>query len=443
MTTNARDRWGRTRCPARAFEPAAAASRLSPLPGATAAVLAALLALTCACDPRANGHGEEHGHDEEHGHEEHPEHGRDDHGDHGHDEHGDHGHDGHDGHADESSAQQVRLSAAAVAASGIVVGPVERRALSGRAGWPAELRFDPQSTGHVTLPAPGRIVSVDVELGQEVTRGEVLGVATSAAASQVLAERERVRARLAAAEAALTRHRQLREEGIGSARAVIDAEAEVAALRAELRALAAQARVMGATGGRLRLRAPLDGVVVHVGVTRGEVVGVNDIAFTVADPRAISVYGEIPEMSVGEVRRDLRVLFRPHAFRELAVPGTVVYVAPSLDVHTRTLLVRVRLDELDPRLRSGMYGSIELVGDEDRVLAVPTSAVVTLKGAPTVFVPGDEEGVFEPRPVQIGRRAGRFYELLSGIEEGARIVVAGAFTLKGALSSEGFAEHHH
>ncbi len=348
------------------------------------------------------------------------------------DEHGDE-------HGDGLEPQEVRLSSAAIAASGIRVGRIERRALSGRAGWPGELRFDPQSTGHVRLPAPGRILSVDVELGQQVVRGDLLGVATSAAASQVRADRDRVRARLAAAEAALARHRQLLEEGIGAARAVVEAEAEVAALQAELRALAAQARVMGAAGGRLRLRAPLDGVVVHVGVTRGEVVGVEDVAFTVADPRAISVYGEIPEMSVGEVRQDLRVLFRPHAFRELAVPGTVAYVAPSLDVHTRTLQVRVRLGELDPRLRSGMYGSLELVGDEDRVLAVPTSAVVTLKGVPTVFVPGHEEGLFEVRPVQIGRRAGRFYELRSGLEEGANIVVAGAFTLKGAMSSEGFA----
>ena len=360
----------------------------------------------------------------------------------GHDEDG-HDEDGHDEHGHDGDSQEVRLSAAAVAASGITTGTLERRALSGRAGWPAELRFDPQSTGHVSLPAPGRIVSVEVELGQRVARGELLGMATSGEASRILGDIERVRARLAVAEAALARHRQLSEEGIGAARAVLEFEAQVASLRAELRALSAQARALGAAGGRLRLRAPLDGVVVHVGVTQGEVLGAGDVAFTVADPRAISVYGEIPELSVGEVRQGLHVLFRPHAFRELAVPGTLTYVAPSLDEHTRALLVRVRLAELDPRLRSGMYGTIELVGDEDRVLAVPVSAVVTLKGTPTVFVPGHEPGLFEPHPVQIGRRAGRFYELLSGLEEGAQVVVTGAFTLKAALSTEGFAEHEH
>ncbi len=393
-----------------------------------------LFVFLLACSGSGETEGQPHAEDDhEHG-DEGEEHAGHDHAAHGEGDHQEH---------DEGEHEELRISPAAILASGIVVAAVERRALTGRAGWPAELRFDPQSTGHVTLPAPGRILSVEAELGQRVEQGDTLGFATSAAASGVVADRNRLRARLSVAEAALARHRQLANEGIGAARAVIESESEVAALQAELRGLSAQARVLGAAGGRLRLRAPIDGVVVHVGVTRGETIGIDDVAFTVADPRAISVYGEIPEMSVGEVRQDLGVVFRPHAFRDVALPGNITYVAPALSPETRSLLVRVRLGEIDPRLRSGMYGSLELVGDEEQVLAIPTTSVVTLQGAPTVFVPGHDEGLFEPKPVQIGRRGGRYYELLSGLDEGERIVVAGAFTLKGAMSTEGFAEHEH
>lgn len=390
--------------------------------------LVLVVLVACSGGNEPEGHGHEHGGDEE-GHA-------------GHD-HGAHEEGGHEPSDGEPGHEELRLSPAAILASGIVVAPVERRALTGRAGWPAELRFDPQSTGHVTLPAPGRIVSVDAELGQQVEQGDTLGFATSAAASGVAADRNRLRARLSVAEAALERHQQLATEGIGAARAVIESESEVAALRAELRGLSAQARVLGAAGGRLLLRAPIDGVVVHVGVTRGETIGINEVVFTVADPRAFSVYGEIPEISIGDVRQGLGVVFRPHAFRDVALPGSITYVAPALSQETRSLLVRVRLGEIDRRLRSGMYGTLEFVGDDDRVLAVPTTSVVTLQGAPTVFVPGHEEGLFEPRPVQLGRRGGRFYELLSGLDEGEHIVVAGAFTLKGAMSTEGLSEHEH
>ena len=46
-------------------------------------------------------------------------------------------------------------------------------------------------------------------------------------------------------------------------------------------------------------------------------------------------------------------------------------------------------------------------------------------------------------PVRIGRRAGAYYELLEGLDEGAAVVVAGAFTLKSALSTDQLSEHQH
>ena len=105
--------------------------------------------------------------------------------------------------------------------------------------------------------------------------------------------------------------------------------------------------------------------------------------------------------------------------------------------------MRVVLDELDPRLRSGMFGTLEILGDERRSLALPTNAVVTMNGTSTVFVPGDSEEEFRPVPVRIGRRAGAYYELLQGLEEGAAVVVAGAFTLKSAMSTDQLSEHEH
>ncbi|MBZ0120708.1 MAG: efflux RND transporter periplasmic adaptor subunit, partial [Sandaracinaceae bacterium] len=283
---------------------------------------------------------------------------------------------------------------------------------------------------------------VEVRLGDRVEQSQLLATIASSDVSQARSQLGQAQARMQAAQTALDRQRQLVGEGIGSQRALIEAEAEVAGLRAEAQGLQRQLGVLGSgRGGELRLEAPIAGVVVQMHATPGETAAADDPAFTIADPSAISVYGEVPELAVGRVREGLATIFRPHAFPDLALGGTIQYVAPAIDPETRSLTIRVALDHTDPRLRSGMFGSLELVGDERRPLAIPTDAVVTLDGQPTVFVPGDEAGAFRPLTVQIGRRAGRFYELRGGLAEGAPVVVAGAFTLKSALRSEELAEH--
>ena len=351
-----------------------------------------------------------------------------------------------DEHADEEAehAGEIHLSADAISASGIEVGTIERRALTGGAGLPAELSFDPLSTAHVAPLASGRFTRVEVALGDSVESGQLLATVLSGGASERGSELAQARARLRAAENALDRQRQLVEEGIGARRALIEAEAEVAGVRAEAAGLTRQLGVLGSgRGGELRLEAPIAGVVVQVHATPGESANPDEPAFTIADPTAISAYGQVPELAISRVREGLATLFRPHAFPELALPGTIQYVAPAIDTETRSLSVRVTLDELDPRLRSGMFGTLELLGDERRSLALPTNAVVTIDGASTVFVPGDAEGEFRPVPVRIGRRAGSFYELLEGLDEGAEVVIAGAFTLKSAMSTDELAGHEH
>jgi cobalt-zinc-cadmium efflux system membrane fusion protein len=351
---------------------------------------------------------------------------------------------GHEGgeHHDEEGA--IHLSATAITTSGIRVGAVEDRALSGGAGLPAELSFDPLSVAHVSPLASGRVVSVHVELGERVTAGALLAIVASESASSAGSQLAEAQAQLAAAETALERQRQLVGEGIGARSVLVDSEALVAGLRARTTGLSRQLRVLGSgRSGQLRLTAPIDGVVIQLHATPGETSSDTETAFTIADPNAISVYAQIPELEIARVRVGQRTLFRPHAFPDLSLAGTVDYIAPAIDSDTRTLSMRVALDDVTANLLSGMYGSVEVLGDTRHSLAIPCDSVVTMNGTSTVFVPGDEDGEFRPVAVRIGRRAGAYYELLEGLPLGAPLVVAGAFTLKSAMSTDELSEHEH
>ena len=309
---------------------------------------------------------------------------------------------------------------------------------------PAELSFDPLSTAHVAPLTSGRYTRIAVELGERVEEGQLLATVLSEGASESRSQLSQARARLAAAQRALDRQRQLVVEGIGAQRALDEAEAEVAGLRAEVSGLSRNLGVLGSRrGGELRLEAPIAGVVVQVHATPGETASPDQAALTIADPDAISAYGQVPELAIPRVRQGMATLFRPHAFPDMALPGTVQYLAPAVDPDTRSLSIRVTLEETNPGLRSGMFGTLELLGDDRLTLALPVNAVVTLNGTSSVFVPGDAEGEFRPVPIRIGRRAGSFYELLEGLEENAPVVISGAFTLKSAMSTDELAEHEH
>lgn len=341
--------------------------------------------------------------------------------------------------------KEVQLSAEALERAEIRVETAKKRALAGGVAIPAEVQFEPSSTAHVGPLVPGRITKVAVALGDKVKRDQLLGVVASSDVSTARARLDQARARLAAAESTLRRQQQLTTEGIAAQRSLIDAEAQVGELRAEVEGVRRQLSVFGSgSAGELALSAPIDGVVVAVEGTLGETATPDQPVFIVTDPTRVSVRGNVPELELSRVKTGSAAIVHLHAFPDAAMPGTVTYVAPALDERTRSLPIRVTLQAADPRLRSGLFGSIELVGGaaDERVVVVPADAVATLDGQTVVFVPGDEPNRFRPRAIALGRRAGGFFEVRSGLEEGARIAASGAFTLKSALRSGELSEGH-
>ncbi len=360
-----------------------------------------------------------------------------------HEEKGKHGDEA--GHAEGEHENEVHMSAEALELAGIRLAVAERRALTGGVAIPAEVQFEPSSTAHVGPMVPGRITRVSVALGDRVRRGQLLGVVASSDVSTARARLDQARARLSAAEATQRRQQQLSTEGIGAQRSLIDADAQVGELRAEVEGLRRQLSVFGSgSAGELMLTAPIDGVVVAVHATLGETATPEQPAFIVTDPTKVWVRGNVPELELSRVVAGSAAIVRLHAFPELSMTGTITYVAPALDEKTRSLPVRVTLQAPDARLRSGLFGSIELVGGsaDERVLVVPADAVASLDGQTVVFVPADEPNSFKPQPVALGRRAGGLFEVRSGLEEGARLAISGAFTLKSALRSGELSEGH-
>jgi RND family efflux transporter MFP subunit len=116
-----------------------------------------------------------------------------------------------------------------------------------------------------------------------------------------------------------------------------------------------------------------------------------------------------------------------------AVPGRILtarinYIQPQVDPTTRTLKVRLDMDNPGLLLKPDMYANVEFQVNFPKQLTVPADAVLDAGERKIVFV-DREGGFFEPRQVTTGERDGNRVEILSGLSAGERIVTSGNFLI--------------
>ncbi|TXD35345.1 efflux RND transporter periplasmic adaptor subunit [Lujinxingia vulgaris] len=375
--------------------------------------------------------GEEHNH-QEHGagHEEsgaeagHPE---ENHDDATHDE---------ASHADEESV--VTLSPEALESSSIVIGNATAGVVTGAFEVPAEVQHNPDLVAHISPLVEGQLLSVDALLGDRVDSGDKLARLRSVELGQARAELSRTTSMRNVAEENLARQRQLRAENINSQRSLLEAELAYEQADAERDAALSRLRVFGLEGGSgpdMALLSPIDGVVVERHATRGENVSPDDTLFIVANLSRVWVIGRVYEQNIAEVAEGMNATLTLNAYPGRTWTGTVDFVGARLDEATRSLPIRVEIDNPNGLLRPGLFGSLRLASGEPKgsSVVVPLSAVQTLDNRTVVFVPGDAEGEFEARPVTLGRESDDQAEVLEGLQPGTPIVVNGAFIIKSQL----------
>lgn len=340
-------------------------------------------------------------------------------------------------------AGEVRLSAAAVERSRIRVSEAKRQALAGVLQIPAEARLDPDRTAHVTPIVQSQIAEVKVKLGDRVKQGQPLAVLKSVELGEASAGIRSAKAALSVAEDNLARQRQLLDAGVGAQKSHVEAEGELRKAKAALSAAQARASIYGGAGGGV-VKSPLSGTVIERHATAGEVASPERPLFVIGDVSRVWIVGRVYEKDVGLVKAGLPATVRLQAYPARSWTADVDYVSAVLDEATRSAEVRLTLANEEGLLKPGLFGSILLGRPDagDPPVVVPESAVQDLEGKTVVFVPASEPNAFVAKPVVTGARADGWVEIVSGIDEGQRLVVEGAFTLKSAVLAGELGEGH-
>ena len=193
-------------------------------------------------------------------------------------------------------------------------------------------------------------------------------------------------------------------------------------------------------GETLTLYSPFKGVVQDLPVDQGRRVAMGDHLVDVTDLSVVWVWANFYEDELALLKKGLPVTVTSESYPNEKFPGKIALVDPFINDATRTVRVRIDIENPDFKLRPGMYVDILLAGNLGDTLAVPVSAVLPTGEHNIVFV-DKGEGRLEPRFVEVGRKYGDDYMVKSGLREGERVVSGANFLIdaeskvQGALKS--------
>lgn len=249
----------------------------------------------------------------------------------------------------------------------------------------------------------------------------------------------------------------------------------------------AQIEKQDTPNARIEISAPIGGIVIHKNAREGMYVATGTPIYTVADLTKLWVKLDAYESDLAWIKYGQNVEIRTESFGDRIFKGWISFVDPVLNERTRTVKVRVVVDNSEGLLRPNMFVRARIkatVGKEGAVPAADIEAkwicpmhpeevrdeagLCTVCGMdlaqagtlgyaasreqePPIVVPGSavlitgrraivyvrsanaHKPTFEGREIQVGPRAGDFYTVRSGLEEGEEVVVNGNFKIDSAL----------
>ena len=266
----------------------------------------------------------------------------------------------------------------------------------------------------------GRIQKLNVEVGDFVSKGQIL-------AEMDRVQLEQAELKLRNDETELERVRTLLAQG-----GISQADFE----QLELACNVSRSSFRNIEENTI-LRSPVSGVITARNYDRGDMYAMAQPIYTVQQITPVKVLVAISETEYTKVKKGDKVTLTADALPGKSFEGTVGRLYPTMDAVTHTFNVEVVVPNTRRELRPGMYVRANVNFGDNRSITVPDTAVLKMQGSGTrtLFVINDE-GVSEVRMVTLGRHWDGKYEILSGLQEGDRVVYKGNSTLKAGVEVE-------
>ncbi len=278
--------------------------------------------------------------------------------------------------------------------------------------------IEPFATNNIVSQTAGRIVSINAEVGQKVRKGQVL-----AKMDDVNLAKTRMQYINDSTE--LARLTELYNIG-----AIAQADYDMAKL-----ALNVTKKTYGNLAENTYLRSPINGVVTARNYDKGDMYSMAQPIFVVEQIQPVKMLVNVSESLFTQVSEGMEFDITVDAYPNEVFKGKVNLLYPTVNAATHTFPVEVICENKDERLRPGMFARVTANFGTNHHIVVPDNAVVKQQGSGEHFVYVlQPDNTVKYTLVQLGKRMGNRYEIVSGINEGDRIVTEGQVRLKDGVS---------
>jgi len=275
----------------------------------------------------------------------------------------------------------------------------------------------------------GRVTKLQVDVGDVVTKGDVLGELDRSGILLELdvarAERSRVRALTINQELVLKRQQDLKKKSFVSESAIDDAKAQLRALREQLKVAQAQVALAEYKLSKTTIKAPLAGKIDSRFISVGDYVKDGEALFTIADTEALRLQMVFPEPAMGQLHKGTHLKVISAVNPGKSFEAAITEIRPQVDSTNKGVVAYAELP--DPSLtRAGASAAVwATLAVHENAVVIPQTSLVQRPAGEVVYVIGTDNKVAE-RAVVSGARVDNGVEVVKGLKSGERVVVDGA-----------------
>lgn len=319
--------------------------------------------------------------------------------------------------------------------------PVKRTSVAETLRLPGRVALDEHRVARIGPGVSGRVTDIRAYIGESVRKGDVLAQINSTELSKAQEDYLKSRTQVNLQRLTVQRASRLLEAGIISEAIFRERESALEEREVELRAGADQLRVLGMSDralarldadGQIHSEAPViatvTGTVIERHISVGQTTQPSDNLYTVADLSRVWVVAEVPEQQTQLVVPEGLAEVRIPALGDIPISGRVIYVADVVNPVTRTVTVRMALENSGRRIKPEMLATMVISRPSEHSLVLPARAIIRQNDQDFIFVQTAPKR-FELKPVRLGASLGEYRKVLEGVTEGEIIVAGGAFHL--------------
>ncbi|RYU82443.1 efflux RND transporter periplasmic adaptor subunit [Hymenobacter persicinus] len=288
-----------------------------------------------------------------------------------------------------------------------------------------QIATDGDKTVKVYPLVGGVVEQLSVELGDHVTKGQVLAVIKSGEIADLQNQSSAAGTDLDIARKNLQVAEDQFAAGLSSERDVVLARKELQKARGNVGKSRKQLSVYGVSAdGTYELRAPISGFITEKNVTDHMQFNADNVGnlFTVSNLDNVWIMANVFESDIAKMQQGYHADVTTLSYPDKLFSGRIDKVFNVLDPDSKVMKVRVRLENPGYLLKPGMYAQIKVRNTEDRaMLAIPAKSVVFDKDRNFVMVFHDKSHI-QTREVKIDKTVGDVSYVAAGLKDGEKII---------------------